>query len=50
MLEKCPNPITPTPDLVIVWSYGVKEDLLDHSRPPMEEAAAPSPPSLSWSC
>lgn len=31
MLEKCPNPITPTPDLVIVWSYGVKEDLLDRS-------------------
>lgn len=29
MLEKCPHPITPTPELMMARPYGVREDLLD---------------------
>lgn len=29
MLETCFHPITPTPDLMMLWSCRLREDLLD---------------------
>lgn len=46
MLEKCPHPITPTPDLMMVWSYRVREDLL--GQPPNSHLFPTKPfPDLS---